>query len=355
MRIFHDHRFHHHRAGPYRAVPRRRVILLVLLALAIHLIAGLVFFHQAARAQNIFEWRFEFPRTDFARRSISLGEIYTGGPRRDTIAPIYNPIFAPVGEIADIGPLEPVLSIGIDGDFRAYPLRILLYRELVNDVVGGVPVLVSYCPLCNSGVVYDRRLDGTVLTFGNAGRLRLMDMVMFDHQTESWWQQFLGEAIIGARTGQRLTPLPSRLESLQNFQARAPQGRVLIPPPGDRRPYGFSTDAGIDDLPLALTRERYPHDLPDGINPIARVVVVDGQAWTLDLVSRQGTIEAGDLVITWQPGQNSIHDTAIISDGRDIGNVVVQRRTAEGLADVPYDVSFAFAFSNFVPGGTLHR
>ena len=77
-----------------------------------------------------------------------------------------------------IGPLEPVLSLVVGGDARAYPLRVLLFHEIVNDVVGGVPVLVTYCPLCNSGVVFDRRLDGDVLTFGNTGRLRHFDMVM---------------------------------------------------------------------------------------------------------------------------------------------------------------------------------
>ncbi len=308
-----------------------------------------------AQGQNIFEWLDEFPRTDFAQRSISFGEIFTGSPRRDTIAPIYRPAFTQTRAVGYIGPLEPVLSIGINGDYRAYPLRVLLFREIVNDTVGGVPVLVTYCPLCNSGVVYDRRLDGQTLTFGNAGRLRLMDMVIFDHETESWWQQFLGEAIVGERTGQRLTPLPSRVESLQKFIERAPEGIVLIPADGDPRPYGISGNAGVDDTPLALSRERYPHNLPEGINPIARVVVVGNQAWTLDLLRQRKTIETEDLVLTWQAGQNSLHDTPTIAEGRDVGNVIVQRQTEDGLVDIPYDVSFAFAFSNFVPEGILHQ
>lgn len=121
-----------------------------------------------------------------------------------------------------IGLKEPVLSIGINGDFRAYPLRILLWHEIVNDTVGGVPILVSYCPLCNSGVIFDRRVDGEVLRFGNTGRIRHFDMVMYDHNPESRWQQFLGEAIVGDMTGTRMKALPARLESLKNFIARAP-------------------------------------------------------------------------------------------------------------------------------------
>lgn len=312
-------------------------------------------FGNTADGQNIFEWLDEFPRTDFSQRSISLGEIFTGLPRRDTIAPIYLPTFAPARAVGYIGRLEPVLSISVNGEHRAYPLRILLFRELVNDIVGGVPILVTYCPLCNSGVVYDRRLDGQTLTFGNAGRLRLMDMVIFDHESESWWQQFLGEAIVGKRTGQRLTPVPSRVESLQKFMERAPDGLVLVPADGDPRPYGISGNAGVDDTPLALSRNRYPHDLPEGVNPIARVVVIGDQAWTLDLVRQRQRIETDGLIITWEPGQNSIHDTPTIAEGRDVGNVIVQRQTEDGLVDIPYDVSFAFAFSNFVPDGILHR
>ena len=88
---------------------------------------------------------------------------------------------------------------------------------------------MSFCPLCASGVVFDRRKDGRRFDFGNTGRIRHYDMVMYDHQTESFWQQFLGEAIVGELTGVRLDPMPSRLESLDRFRARAPEGQVLVP------------------------------------------------------------------------------------------------------------------------------
>lgn len=140
-------------------------------------------------AQDVFQFGREFPLTDFSKRSIPLSEI-TASQGRGAFPTIYEPMFTtPEEALASVGPLEPVLSIGINGDFRAYPLQIMLWHELVNDVVGGVPVLVTYCPLCNSGVVYDRRLNGDVLTFDNTGRLRHLDMVIFDLDTESWWQQ----------------------------------------------------------------------------------------------------------------------------------------------------------------------
>ncbi len=146
---------------------------------------GLLLVSFAACAEEPADWRGEFPIADFDRRSIEYAEIVFDGAVRDSIPPIADPKFVPAAEAEDIGPLEPVLSIGVDGDFRAYPLRILLWHEIVNDVVGGVPVLVSYCPLCNSGVVFDRRVGGRVLEFGNTGRIRHFDMVMYDTATEA--------------------------------------------------------------------------------------------------------------------------------------------------------------------------
>jgi len=306
----------------------------------------------AAVADTPRDWVGEFPLTDFETRSIEYDEIVTDGPRRDQITPIDDPQFIPVAEATGIGDFEPVLSIGIDGDFRAYPLRILLFHEIVNDVVGGVPVLVSYCPLCNSGVIFDRRLNGEVIEFGNTGRLRFFDMVMYDKATESWWQQFLGEAIMGAATGDRMKVLPARLESLAKFRQRAPNGKLLVPNDERARPYGNTPYVRMDTA--RLPRGRFGFNLPEDIEPVTRVVVVGEQAWTLEMVRDQGSIEQDDLIITWEAGQNSIHDTGKISSGRDVGNVVVQRRTENGLEDVPYDVSFAFAFSAFVPDGELN-
>lgn len=125
-----------------------------------------------AFAQGLSKWEREFPGTNFEARIIELDEIDDDGNTRDSIPPVRNPKYVHVSDAKDMGPLEPVLSVGIDGDFRAYPLRILLWHEIVNEVIGGTPVLISYCPLCNSGVVFDRRVDGRLLEFGNTGRLR---------------------------------------------------------------------------------------------------------------------------------------------------------------------------------------
>ena len=321
------------------------------------LLVGMTFGSSAALA-DLETWQREFPKTDFGHAVVPLSEIHDDGNFRDTIAPIDAPVFQPAGELTAMGPLEPVLSVVVNGDARAYPLRMLLWHEIVNDTVGGVPLLISYCPLCNSGVVYDRRLGGREMRFGNTGRIRHYDMVMYDHGTESWWQQLTGEAIVGAQAGALLEPWPSRLESLARFRARAPDGRLMIPADVMRQPYGETPYYGMDSLwetqSRNMLRERYPYDLPDGMSPLSRVVVVGEQAWTLDLLRERRVVTAGDLVLRWVPGQNSIHDHPTIPAARDVGNVVVQRQGERGaLHDVPYDVAFAFAFRAFRPDGKI--
>lgn len=112
----------------------------------------------------------EWPKTDFSKTSIDLGEIMSGGPPKDGIPSIDEPKFAPVAEIDDLADDEPVIGVVIGGEARAYPLRILIWHEIVNDSVGGIPITVTFCPLCNAAVVFDRRLDGRVLDFGTTGK-----------------------------------------------------------------------------------------------------------------------------------------------------------------------------------------
>ena len=294
-------------------------------------------------------WRFEWPDTDFTRHSVPLEEIIPGGPRKDGIPSIDDPEFLPAAEAA-LPENEPVIGLVVDGDARAYPLRILIWHEIVNDVVGGLPVAVTYCPLCNTGLVFDRRVGDRVLEFGTTGKLRHSDLVMYDRTTESWWQQFLGEAIVGELTGTQLAMLPARLESFAKFNARAPDGRVQVPG-GDGRAYGANPYAGYDSAPAPFL---YHGLLPDGIAPLARVVRVGDQAWSLDLVRRKAPFEVGDLRFTWEPGQASALDAATIAEGADVGNVLVERRTAGGWADAVYSVDFAFAFHAFHPEGMIH-
>lgn len=240
----------------------------------------------------------------------------------------------------------------VGDDIRAYPLRILMWHKIVNDVVGGVPVAVTFCPLCNAAMGFDRRVDSQVLEFGTTGKLRYSDLVMYDRQTESWWQQFLGEAIVGVMTGARLKHLPARIESFAKFRKRAPNGQVLSPGYSLMHSYGNNPYEGYDSLTMPWL---YRGDLPDNIPALARVVTVDGEAWSLTLLRDRGTITRGDIVMTWTAGQASALDTATIAKGADVGNVVVQRKLADGsLMDIAYGVGFAYAFHAFNQDTPIH-
>ena len=300
---------------------------------------------------NPASWKYEWPNTDFEKHSVDFAEIMSGGPPKDGIPSIDAPKFVTVNEMTDLAASEPVIGLSINGDARAYPLRILTWHEIVNDVVGGVPVAVTYCPLCNAAIVFDRRVEGEASEFGTTGKLRHSDLIMYDRATESWWQQFLGEAIVGERLGTRLKVLPARLESWQNFAKRHPEGKVQVPNDSALRPYGANPYVGYDSASRPFL---YLGGYPEGIEPMARVVAVGDQAWSLLLLQEKGPIEAGDLVLMWEPGQNSALDTRAIDEGRDVGNVLVQRQGAEGLEDVAYDVTFAFVFHAFRPKGQLH-
>ncbi|MCH7693474.1 MAG: DUF3179 domain-containing protein [Proteobacteria bacterium] len=304
----------------------------------------------AAAGANPMFWAGEWPNTDFSRHSVDLAEIMSGGPPKDGIPSIDDPRFVPVSEVTDLADTEPVIGVTVNGEARAYPLGILTRHEIVNDTIGGVPVTVTYCPLCNSSIVFDRRVDGRVLDFGTTGKLRNSDLVMYDRQTESWWQQFSGQAIVGRMTGKTLKMLPSRQESFARFRARAPNGKVLVSNRPFRR-YGINPYVGYDSAKVPFL---FRGDLPDGIAPMVRVVAVGGEAWSLPLLRKKGTITKGDLVLSWEAGQNSALDTRVIRRGRDVGNVVVQRRNGDGFEDVVHDVTFAFVFHAFHPEGTIH-
>ncbi len=299
------------------------------------------------QAQVPGSWTYEWPNTNFSARSVEFSEILSGGPPKDGIPSIDNPKFVPAATLGDddLGPEEPVIGVVIGGKARAYPLRVLTWHEIVNDNFAGVPITITYCPLCNSSIVYDRRLDGKVLDFGTTGKLRNSDMVMYDRQTESWWQQFIGEGIIGEMNGKRLKMIPSRLESFANFKTRAPDGDVLIPNNPGMRQYGANPYAGYDTASMPFL---FRGELPKYINPMVRVVVVEKKAWALPLLVQKGSVFDGDLVLSWTAGQNSALDERAIRKGRDVGNVVVQRKASDGsLKDVVYDVTFAFVYHAF--------
>ena len=138
-------------------------------------------------------------KTDLSKASVSLDEIESGGPQKDGIPAIDEPHYLHVGDVDFLEDREPVIVVSADGVTHAYPIQILIWHEIVNARLGDVPVAITFCPLCNTAIAFERELDGRLLDFGTTGKLRDSDLVMYDRQTESWWQQFGGEAVVGER------------------------------------------------------------------------------------------------------------------------------------------------------------
>ena len=320
-----------------------------------HLVLGLILFSCASlafAADVPSGWKRDWRTTDFSRSAVDFSEILPGGPPKDGIPSIDRPTFETTAAAgAWLADRSPVISIAIGDDARAYPLAILTQHEIVNDRLGPTPVAVTYCPLCNAAVVFVREVAGRELDFGTTGKLRFSDLVMYDRQTESWWQQFTGTAIVGEMTGAELQRLPSRLESFAKFKERFPDGRVLQRPDGRGGLYGFNPYRNYDSSQRPFL---YDGQMPDNVPPLSRVVSVGERAWSLQLLRDERRIETTDgLVLTWEPGQASALDKLEIATSRDVGNVVVQRRTAAGLEDVVYGVDFAFAFKAFNPDASI--
>jgi hypothetical protein len=215
----------------------------------------------------------------------------------------------------------------------------------VNDTVAGVPIAVTFCPLCNSGIVFDRRTAQGMLDFGVTGKLHNSDMVMYNHQTHSWWQQAQGLAIVGKRIGTQLTALTSCIESWDQFRARA-QGGILMDEPAGGRQYGRNPYARYDSSvrPSLYSGDPPPH----GIQPLARIVRVGTRAWPLTRLRGAGIVHEAGVTLSWEAGRASALDAERISEGRDVGTVRVRDARGRNMA---HDVLFAFAFHAFWPDG----
>lgn len=298
-------------------------------------------------------------KTDFRRHSVPLEEFVSGGPGKDGIPAIDRPRFESVEQASSwIEGKEPVIELVIEHETRAYPIQILVWHEIVNDHVAETPVAVTFCPLCNTALVFDRRVRGRVLDFGTTGNLRNSDLVMYDRQTESWWQQFGGEAIVGELTGTKLRQVPARIVAWRDFAASHPDGKVLSRETTYSRPYGENPYIGYDDVdspPFAPVANADDDRLP----PKERVVFVEhgGDAAVVPFSTLEETrslsVEIGgeELLVSWRPGARSALDDAQIGEGREVGSVEV--RTVDSGELVPFDTPFWFAVAAFRPDARI--
>lgn len=340
----------------------------------------------------------EWPHTDFSKSLVDLSEIQSGGPPKDGIPAIDNPEFDTPSAASDwIDDREPVIVVTLNGETKAYPMQILTWHEIVNDRLGGVPISVTFCPLCNATIVFDRRLDGQVLDFGTTGKLRLSDLVMYDRQTESWWQQLSGQAIIGEMSGKILDRIPASIVAFEDFERAYPAAPVLSRRTGHVRAYGSNPYRGydrVDDQPflfnhpvdqrlppmervlnisIGSTHRLYPFSLlksePVINDTVAGVpVVVFSRRGTLSVLDK-GAIRNSRTVpsataydrrldgrtLTFEVRDDRLVDRETGSEWNLFGRAVVGELAGRQLAIPPSGVHFAFAWLAFNPESEIYR
>lgn len=277
--------------------------------------------------------------TDWTKSSIDLGELTVGLPglsdMRDGIRPIDEPVFETVESASEwITEREPVVMLELGGVARAYPLGLLISREIVNDEVAGTPIAITYCPLCNSAVGFDRRVDGQTLRFGVSGLLRNSDLVMWDDATTSLWQQITGEAIVGEYTGEQLDLIPTPMVSFGTFAAEFSEGEVLSRDVGSGA-YGGNPYVGYDrSLPFLFKGEiddRYP--------AMERVVGVtlggENKAFPFSVLEDMKVVNdeiAGEPIVAWWGAADtaSALDAPTIKESMAIGTGIAFERAVNG-------------------------
>jgi len=285
--------------------------------------------------------------TDFSISAIPFNEVLSGGVPKDGIPALNNPRFESIADARTwLGDQSPVIALEIDGVARAYPLAVLTWHEIVNDELNGTPVAVTFCPLCHTALVYDRTLDDTIHDFGVSGNLRFSDMIMYDRQTETWWQQATGKGIVGSLVGTKLDFLPSQIISIEQFATTYPDADVLSRDTGHSRRYGANPYGGYD------TAERQPFlfgdtsgALPtDGRRlPMERVVTLgeggDGNepvAFPYVELRSEGVaqldFEGEPVVVFWAPGTASALGASQIDQAEDVGATGVFSSVVDGQA-----------------------
>jgi hypothetical protein len=260
----------------------------------------------------------------------------SGGPPPDGIPAIDSPRFERATDVDWLDEREPVLALELDGETRAYPVRILVWHEIVNDTLDGVPVAVTYCPLCNSAIAFDRRVGDRVVDFGTSGLLYRSDLVMYDRQTESLWVQFEGRAVAGVLTGTKLSAFPVATVAWRDWRRANPDGLVLTADTGFDRAYGTNPYVGYDN---ANNRPfLYDGKTDARLRPMTRVVGIDdgasGTSVTYDTLRRRHVVDVttnhGRLTVWWSAGTTSALDAASVSSGRAVGAVGVFDPVVDG-------------------------
>lgn len=276
--------------------------------------------------------------TDFSKHIVPYDEILSGGPSKDDIPAINNPQYVSASEADEwLNENEPVILISVGEEVRAYPIQILIWHEIINDTLGGKPLIVTFCPLCNTAIAFERTIDGQVFDFGTTGRLRFSNLIMYDRQTETWWQQATGDAIAGELTGTQLAFYPALIIAWGDFKDEYPGGSVLSRETGHFRDYGRNPYIGYDDVnqsPFLFQGSSTPEQLP----PMARVLTIarkgEAVAYPYDVLSEEQVVndivDDEPVLILWAAGTSSALDANSVAGGRDVGAAVAYSRILNG-------------------------
>ena len=297
------------------------------------MILGLIF----GAGVLLIQWQVipDYWRTNFEKYSVSPDGIISGGTGRDRrIVPIDHPIFTSVSMAeATFDDYAPMIVLDYHEVERAYPLNIMTAHEIVNDEVAGIPIAVTFCPMCNSAVVYQREVDGQILRMGVSGNFYGNNFLMYDNLTESWWYQFTGLAVVGDFTGERLEVIPSQVVGFASYAIRYPEGEVLIGDANrpnmnyDMTPYMMYQD---NSSPI-LTNDNYDPRLSAMQRVVSTNVEQTPIAYPFSVLRDVGVIndnvDGYPIVAFWQQGA----ENTISSNNDNTGQAAIFGRELNGL------------------------
>lgn len=315
------------------------------------------------------------------KHEIRLEEIAWGGVAKDGIPALINPTFVPATAVVWLTEGELVFGVAVNDDVRAYPFRIMDWHEMADDVVGGVPVALAYCTLCGAGILFDTRVPGREkpFTFGSSGFLYRSNKLMYDHETQSLWNQFTGRPVVGPLTGSgiQLKILPVAITSWGEWRSRHPETKVLSLETGYQRPYvpglpygeyfanpelmfpavvrdhrlqpkdhvfGIRTEEGAKAWPIAAFEDRTV--INDAVGSIDIVLIGDTATRTVRAYEAQGR----DFV----PGA----DTESLASGGDAWRITEDGLigpAGETLPRLPGHVAYWFAWAGYLPEAELYQ
>jgi len=313
---------------------------------------------------------------------VPLDQIVSGGPPPDGIPSIDSPKFISVADgnkfLLDS---DKVLGININGDIKAYPLQILVWHEIVNDNVGGIPIAVTYCPLCFTNQVFNRTINNTILDFGTSGKLYNSNLVMYDRTSKSLWSQALGEGIVGKYAGIKLNKIPFDVAYWKDWKHLYPNSKVLSRDTGSARPYGadpygdYYTSPEIlfpisnEDSRLGLKEvvvglEDNGIDKAYTVNNIQKQKVVNDQIsnksmalfslYPLMVRAFDPVLDGQTLTFTYNSKNSTFIDNQTGSQWDIEGKAIEGTMKGKLLSRLPFDEGFWFEWAAFHPATEIY-